>query len=241
MTTRGIFVTATDTEVGKTAVAGGLARIASRHGVDVGVMKPIASGGVRRGRGLVSEDALFLRHAARVKDQLDLINPLCFGPPLAPTVAAEQTGRAIDMSRVWRAFDELRRRHDFMIVEGVGGALVPIGDDLYVADMIKRMGLPTLIVARPNLGTINHTLLTVECLRGRGVKIAGIVLNDLRADQAGDAERTNPVVIAAFARAPVLGVVRDAAGLDVTKQKLGSITRCLQNALGEAGLDRVLS
>ena len=229
----GFFVTGTDSGVGKTVIAGGLAASLASIGVDVGVMKPIATGGQEHGsasvdangkisedanpngaasagevnRRLVSEDAVFLKHAAKVKDSLELINPICLREPLAPSVASELEGLPIDLERVDTAFNQLRQKHEFMVVEGVGGLAVPIHDDILVAHLAARFELPLIIVARPTLGTINHTLLTVEFARSFDLEIHGIVLNGLRQDMVGLAESTNPAEISRLTNLPILGIV----------------------------------
>lgn len=174
---KGIFVTGTDTGVGKTLVASGLARLLKDRGVDVGVMKPVATGAKRLSDRLLSEDARMLMQAARCEDPYPIVNPICLHSPLAPTVAARVDRRPIELERIWTAFEALKKRHDFLIVEGIGGLLVPLGAGFYVVDMAKRMKLPILIVSRPCLGTINHTLLTIEAARRRRLSIKGIILN----------------------------------------------------------------
>ena len=186
----GIFITGTDTEIGKTVVAGGVAAALKAGGVDVGVMKPIASGGVEHKGCIVSEDAIFLKHAAQVDDALDLINPICLRHPLAPSVAAEIEETSIDLRQIDEAFAELCQRHEFIVVEGVGGIAVPICENVFVADLAQRFQLPLLIVARPNLGTINHTVLTVEFARSYNLEICGIVLN--ASQEAPNPETSHP-------------------------------------------------
>src|SRR5579862_6065339 len=145
------LVTGTDTGVGKTFVAGGLAAELARRHLPVGVMKPFATG-ARSVRGrLVSEDARFLKAAADVDDPLDLINPICLKPPLAPSMAAEVAKKAINLGKVWAAWRTLVRRHPTMIVEGVGGLLVPLLTRFTVADLAEKLHLPLLIVTRPAL------------------------------------------------------------------------------------------
>ena len=204
----GIFITGTDTGVGKTFIAAGIASAVQRQSVDLGVMKPVESGcPVRRGV-LVPNDALALMRAAKVTDDLDLVNPYCFRAPLAPSVAAAQEGTAIKLRKITSAFTKLKRKHSFMIVEGAGGILVPITDKRSFLDLAALFGLPVLIVARPGLGTINHTLLTVMALRQRKLPIAGIVINYSRDLCTGDAERTNPAVIEHRSGVSVIGIVR---------------------------------
>ena len=204
---RGIFITGTDTEIGKTVVAGGLAAALKAAEVDVGVMKPIASGGVEHRGRIVSEDALFLKRAAQVDDALDLINPICLRHPLAPSVAAEIEGVSIDPQKIDEAFAELCQKHEFIVVEGVGGIAVPICEEMLVADMTQRFQLPLLIVARPNLGTINHTVLTVEFARSYNLEICGIVLNASQEEPKGLAEKTNPKELERLTNLPILGTV----------------------------------
>jgi dethiobiotin synthetase len=201
------LVTGTDTGVGKTFVSGGLAAELARRGCSVGVMKPFATG-ARSVRGrLVSDDALFLRAAARTDDPLDLVNPVCLKPPLAPSMAAQLAKTPIDLKNVWSAYRTLSRRHSVVIVEGVGGLLVPLIGRLTVADFARKLRLPLLIVARPSLGTLNHTSLTVHAARSFGLRILGLVLNRAEPGRRGLAERLNPAALELFTRLPVLGEV----------------------------------
>ena len=206
-TPTGIFITGTDTEIGKTVVAGGLAAALKAAGINVGVMKPIASDGVEHKGRIVSEDAIFLKHAAQVDDALDLINPICLRHPLAPSVAAEIEGISIDLRQIDAAFAELCQRHEFIVIEGVGGIAVPVCEEMLVANLAQRFQLPLLIVARPNLGTINHTVLTVEFARSYSLEIFGIVLNASQEQSKGIAEETNPKELARLTRLPILGTV----------------------------------
>ena len=202
--TRSIFVTGTDTGVGKTYVAAGIARALRRRGVDVGVMKPVASG--------PSEDVAILKKAAGVDDSSELINPVHLRPPLAPSVAARLTKTRVDLRRVREAYQELTSRHDCMIVEGVGGLMVPLKDRYPVAMLAKELGLPLVIVTRPTLGTINHTALTVLAAHSFWLNVIGIVINYHEKFRVGPAERTNPGALETECRVPVLGEVRHGSG-----------------------------
>ncbi len=203
----GIFVTGTDTEIGKTIVAAGLVAALRREGADVGAMKPIASGGIEHGGRVASEDALVLLEAAGTDDPMDLVNPVCLSLPLAPTIAAEREGRPIDIGVVDRAWEKLRAAHDCVVVEGVGGAAVPITEELLAIDLAVRWALPVLIVGRPGLGTINHCMLTVDFVRHRGCEIIGVVFCDATGEPKGMAEATNADAVQRFAGVPVLGEV----------------------------------
>ena len=173
MTARGVFVTGTDTGVGKTLVACALVRGLRSLGLDVGVMKPVETGVGAAG----PRDAIALREAAGVDDPLELVCPFALALPAAPTVAAAAEGRRIDLEVIRRAFATLASRHGCVVVEGAGGLLVPVSDGASMADLARELGLPLLVVARASLGTINHTLLTLEAARTRGLRVAGIVIS----------------------------------------------------------------
>ena len=214
---RGVFITGTDTGVGKTLVAAGLAAWCHAQGLDVGVMKPIATGGTSRGRAgaLVSSDAQLLALAAGVHDAPSLINPICYREPLAPYAAALRSRRPIAWPAMFRAFHELTRRHAFLIVEGIGGLLVPLSARQTVADLIRQLHLPVMIVSRLRLGTLNHTLLSARQARHERLTVLGVVLNaadtpSSRAD-ARLAEQTNPLILARCLRVPPLGLLRHRA------------------------------
>jgi dethiobiotin synthetase len=173
--TRGCFVTGTDTGVGKTVVAAALAICLRQRGLNVGVMKPVETG--VRERGSTLSDAEYLRAAGRVVDPVDVISPYRLAAPLAPLAAARQAGTVIEMDRILAAYERLAAGHTLMVVEGIGGVLVPIGHHFNVRDLIARLGLPTVVVGRATLGGVNHALLTVEALKQRRIAILGIVLN----------------------------------------------------------------
>ena len=205
----GLFVTGTDTEVGKTVVAGAIADWFRRRGRRVGVLKPVATGCAHRREGLVSEDAEFLAHCADARFPLDVICPQRYAEPLAPAVAAERAGVPVDWEAVARSLRMISAGSDVMIVEGVGGAMVPLDAKHTVLDLARWLALPAVVVARPALGTINHTLLTVEALRAAGVAVAGVVVNRYPAESATVAEETNPRAIEKWGKVPVLCIVPD--------------------------------
>ena len=209
LTLPGLFVTGTDTGVGKTLVAGAIADWFRRRRRRVGVLKPIATGCVRRREGLVSEDAEFLAHCADARVPLDVICPQRYLEPLAPAIAAERAGQPVDWAAVNRSLRMMTAASDVMIVEGVGGALVPLDANTTVLEFAQWLQLPAVVVARPNLGTINHTLLTVRTLRDAGVRVAGVVVNRYTTDGAGVAEETNPRAIEKWGKVPVLCIVPD--------------------------------
>jgi len=220
--TAGLFITGTDTEVGKTVVAGAIAAVLREGGHDVGVMKPVASGCLRRREGLVSEDAEFLAQVADAPEPLPEICPLCFAEPLAPTVAAARAGRAVDLTPVWDAWARLRKAHEVLLVEGIGGILCPVTETQSVADLARGFGLPVLVVARSGLGTLNHTAMTVEVARARGLEVAGVVVNRYHHDAPDLAEQTNPDEIQRLTGVPVLGLVPDDPATDPKAGAIGA-------------------
>jgi dethiobiotin synthetase len=197
---RGYFITGTDTGVGKTVVTCTLAAALRARGVDVGVMKPIASGGD------VSEDARLLKAAAQVDDSLELINPICLRQPLAPSVAARLEGRCVTWEPIRDAFRELTDRHEVLLVEGIGGLLVPLGPGS-VVDLAHQLGLPLLIVARTNLGTINHSLLTWSVAQQHQLPVAGWIFNHPTAAPRGLAESSSPAEIVRLSGCASLGTL----------------------------------
>lgn len=202
---KGIFITGTDTGVGKTYVGAGLAAALREQGIDVGVMKPAETGCLPRKGALAPRDALNLMKAGGVDDPLDLVNPYRFRAPLAPAVAAAREGKQIEIRRIVSAFRTLARKHACMVVEGAGGIMVPLTNSHNYLDLAGLLGLPVLVVARPGLGTINHTLLTVMALRSRRLRIAGIVINHRSRKRPGLAERTGPRVIERMSDVPIIG------------------------------------
>jgi len=234
----GLFVTGTDTEVGKTVVAGAIARSLRRVGTRVAVFKPVACG-CRRGReGLMSSDAEFLAACADSTLALAEISPVRYASPLAPNVAAQRESRAVDLGAVFEAYRRLEGQADLVVVEGIGGLLCPLTDEFWCIHLARMMDLAVVIVARAGLGTINHTLLTLHAARSANLRVAGVVINWYRPDDAPPAGEagpaaappdlsvlTNPAQIAERGRAPVLALVPDEPANSVEQATLGPDTR----------------
>ena len=181
---RGVFVTGTGTEVGKTVVAAALARTAQAAGARVAVFKPAVSG--LADYPLRPEvwdcaaelpDHVLLRLASGSAQADDEIAPYRYGPAVSPHLAAELSGEPIDPDRLRGAALDATEDTDLLVCEGVGGFLVPLTPDYLVRDLARDLGIPVVIVAPPGLGTINHTLLTIEAVRGAELEIAAVVLN----------------------------------------------------------------
>lgn len=194
----GIFITGTDTGVGKTVATATLGLLLRQHGLDVGVMKPVQCGG---------DDAAFLKKILALKDDLDEINP-CYSPkPLSPHLAFPMTRRKIDITKILKMYAVLAQRHDIVLVEGAGGIHVPLMKDYFVSDLIRELGLDAVVVARLGLGTINHSLLTVNYARDHGIEVRGVLFSCLTNRRGGVPEKTNPEAIAQLGEVPVLGTI----------------------------------
>jgi dethiobiotin synthetase len=202
----GFFFTGTDTGVGKTLIAGAIAKALTDAGKRVGVMKPLESGCRRADGQLVAEDALFLKKMSGTADDLALICPYALARPLAPGIAAEKEQVAISLETIATAFARIAARHDLVLVEGAGGLMVPVTQEHLTIDLIRLLGLPLIIVARTALGTINHTLLTVKQAQQEGLAVRGVILNKT-SPEPDESEETNPGVIERFSNVRLLGVV----------------------------------
>jgi dethiobiotin synthetase len=203
----GLLITGTDTGIGKTVIAGAIARQLRLAGKRVAVCKPCGSGCVHRREGLVSEDAEFLAHCAGSPHPLHIVCPQRYAEPLAPAVAGQRAGQPLDWAEVQRCIDEMSTGSEVMIIEGVGGIMVPMDEKHTMLDVASWLNVPAVVVARAGLGTINHTLLTVNALRARGVRVAGVVINNYPAENPGVAEETNPKAIEKWGKVPVLCIV----------------------------------
>jgi dethiobiotin synthetase len=201
---KGIFVTGTDTDVGKTIVSSGIAAALKRRGHDTGVFKPMLSGVKREDP---TSDTMLLKKYSGDESALRDITPYQFDEPLAPYLAARLQGCEVPFSELINCWNDMKEQHDFFIVEGAGGISVPFGRDYLVSDVAEYIGFPLIIVARPNLGTLNHTYLTVDYARRCGLHVLGVVVNGLDEKEKGVAEETNPAMIEQFCNVPVLGVI----------------------------------
>jgi len=222
---KGFFITGTDTGVGKTVIAAALIKAVHMLGLRACGMKPIETGCLKQGfevqsstfnvqrsefedqnESLIPADGMFLRTIAGTEESIDLITPVRFENPLAPLPASEIEGMPVDIEKIREAFSFLSRNYDAVVVEGIGGLLVPIGGDYFVLDLARDFGLPLIVVSKPGLGTINHTMLTVNCALKEGLIVAGIIVNYSHTPEGNIAENTNPEVIKRISPAPLIGV-----------------------------------
>ncbi len=206
---RGLFVTGTDTGVGKTHVASIILRELQASGVRTGAYKPVCSGAVLNAAGQpLWDDIVRLTTALARPECAELICPQRFLAPLAPPLAARAEGRSVDLSMLDAGLHAWSNECDGLVIEGAGGWFCPLTESLTFADWVTRWRWPVLIVARRGLGTINHTLLTVAAIRAAGLPLVGVVLNDSAHDQADPSLGENPGEIEARTGVPVFGEVR---------------------------------
>jgi len=181
MILKSLFITGTDTDVGKTYITSGLAITLRKMGIDIGVMKPFAAG-VAQKNGFKSEDVEILSKSAQINDSENLVNPQFFPIPASPYTAWKKLKIKPKISLILSSFKKLSNIHEMMLVEGMGGILTPILKDYYVTNLIKDMKIPTIIVTRSKVGTVNHTLMTVKMCEKYKIPIKGIIINNFDGD-----------------------------------------------------------
>ena len=172
-----LFITATDTDIGKTYVCAGLAHSLKKLDIDVGIMKPFACG-VKQKTGFSSNDLTILSKAAMVNDAEELLNPFFFPIPASPYTAAKNLGVKIDIDYLMKCFRKLDKIHDVMLVEGIGGIMTPILKDYAIIDLIKDLEANTIIVTSSKIGTINHTIMTCNMCKNMKIPVKGLIINN---------------------------------------------------------------
>jgi len=195
---QGIFITGTDTGVGKTVTTLALGLMCKEKGIDVGVMKPVQCAG---------QDAQWLKRSLSLKDPLREINPYFAKEPLSPDLAFRRKRQTIDVGRIHSLYKKLQDRHELMLVEGAGGLMVPLKKNYLISDLIKDLDLEVIIVSRLGLGTINHTLLTVQLAQSLGLRVKGIIFCESTKGSKGVVEHTNPGIIKQYTTVPLLGTI----------------------------------
>lgn len=203
--TRSCFIVGTDTGVGKTLVTSALLYGYGQQGLKTAGMKPVAAGCVEENQRLISEDVAMLMSAGNVMAGLEQHNPYAFAPPIAPHIAAQQVNEIIKPRVIQAAYQELSGLAEVVIVEGVGGFRVPLGEQLDTADLAQILNIPIVLVVGMRLGCINHALLTVEAIQARGLELVGWIANRIDPDMAAFEE--NLQALEQHIPAPCLGVL----------------------------------
>ena len=215
---KGIFISGTDTGIGKTVVTASLASCLKQNSITVNAIKPLQTGTILP--GLI--DIEFVYKVLGEIYEIDKVCPYRFSDPLAPYVASNLESKDIDIEKIKNLIDESIKRFDVTLVEGAGGLLVPIKENYYMTDLIKEAGLELAIVIRPNLGTINHTLLTVKHARSKGIKILGLIISNYP-KQPDLAEKTNIQLIEKLSGERIVGFLPVLEDIDVEKGKTGKL------------------
>jgi dethiobiotin synthetase len=193
-----IFITGTDTNVGKTYAATVLGALLQKQGYDVGYMKPVQCAG---------QDSAFVKKQLNIKDEDKLINPFFAPEALSPHLALKRAKNKFNVHKVKKALKKLEKRHDVILIEGAGGIMVPLSDEYFTVDLIRDLDASLVIVSRPGLGTINHTLLTINQAKAYGLRIKGIVFSETHTKKKTLPEQTNPSEIERLSGIRVLGCI----------------------------------
>lgn len=223
---KGIFVTGTDTGVGKTVVTAALAHSLIQSGVNVGVMKPIQTGAALP----VLKDLEFVELVTEKSFVQEQYCPYIFKDPLSPYTASILEERHISIDKIKDSYNHLSSIHDLVLVEGAGGILVPILDEYTMADLARELGLSLIIVSRPDLGTLNHTTLTVEYAKSQGLTVLGIVISNFPVEP-GLAEKTNPQILIQMGGLPILGVLPEDREISVEEGRVGGLRESSKSSL----------
>jgi len=201
---KSLFITGTDTDVGKTYVTAGLAVTLRKMGIDVGIMKPFAAGTPQK-NGFKSEDIEILSRAAQVSDPEDLVNPQFFKMAASPYTASKSLKVKVKVKSVLSNFKKLSKLHSMLLVEGMGGIMTPILKNYFVTDLIKDMKLPAVIVTRTRIGTVNHTIMTCKMCEKYKIPIKGIIINNFDSD--GYTVKTLKRDLQSLTGVPILGTI----------------------------------
>ena len=201
---KSLFITGTDTDVGKTYVTAGLAVTLRKMGIDVGIMKPFAAGTPQK-KGFKSEDVEILSRAAQVSDHEDLMNPQFFKMAASPYTASKSLKVKVKVKSVLSNFKKLSKLHTMLLVEGMGGIMTPILKNYFVTDLIKDMKIPAVIVTRTKIGTVNHTIMTCKMCEKYKIPIKGIIINNFDSD--GYTVKTLKRDLQSLTGVPILGTI----------------------------------
>lgn len=225
-----IFITGTDTSVGKTVITAGLLAVFQKRGHKTVAVKPFQTGACFSQGELLSPDVMFYREAGLLEEPPEVLNPVSLEPPAAPWVASIISETPIDVSKVYQTVENVLQRYDVVLLEGAGGLCVPVRKDFLMADLVRELGCPVLVVARGALGTINHTLLTVSYARACGIPVLGMVINGIKPGE-DRVESYNPRVIKELTGVPLLGTVPFSSLIDVDKREVGDLVELIETTL----------
>ncbi len=229
---RGVFITGTDTDVGKTIVTAGFLRQLRRAGVNAASMKPVQTGAEVSSDGILTAPDLRVHHKAAEwvppPGEADLMAPYLYEPACSPHLAGRMAGSYPDIGHIADCARQLEERYEFLLVEGAGGVYAPLTESETMLDLMKALGYPVLLVAHRGLGTINHTLLSIEALRSAGLKIMGVVFNEIEDVQPDFIKEDNPETVKSFGGVEILGNIDFLAPLESDPDSAwGQFDRCM--------------
>ena len=213
-------------------VTAGLTAVLRKHGIKAMAVKPVQSGGLERDGRLVSEDALFYKRAASLEQNPEELNFYCLPEPLSPHLAARRSGIRIDPQVIVAGCQKMEEEYEVLLIEGAGGLCVPLVEHTFtIADLIKLLKAPLIVVARPGLGTVNHTVLTVRYAQMLGLEVRGIIFNGFNKERVTVAEKDNPATIAAMTGVKICGRLPYIPGLSVENCETADITEQVEKYL----------
>lgn len=220
---KSLFITGTDTDVGKTYVTAGIAVTLHKMGVDVGIMKPFAAG-IAQKKGFKSKDVEILSKSAQVNDPESLVNPQFFQMSASPYTAWKSLKTKPKIPTILSSFKKLTKKHTLILVEGMGGIMTPILKEYYITHLIKDMKIPSVIVTQSKVGTVNHTMMTVKMCEKYKIPIKGIIINDFDSDGYKTRELTrdlkNLLGIPILGSIPFIDDLSDSSLYNVFKKNL---------------------
>ena len=181
MRDKGVFIIGTDTEIGKTTIAAGLGNLLIKNGIRVGVMKPFAADSMQYSKEFPSRDTKILKEATNSQEHNNIINPFFYNIPSAPYLVSkiQKNFKQIDPKKILEIFHALQKKNEFVIVEGLGGLMVPLTKSLYIADVVKMLNIPVILIMSNKIGTINHIVMTAFLCRHYKLNVIGIIINNI--------------------------------------------------------------
>jgi dethiobiotin synthetase len=236
---KGLFITGTDTEVGKTVVTAGLLRALRRRGVDAVSMKPVQTGAVALKGTLTAPDLEYHHHAAGLEpDESEhaLMAPYLYEAACSPHLAGRMAGESPKVPRILEAAQSLAAKHELLLVEGAGGVYAPLNESATMLDLMQALGLPVVLVARRGLGTINHSLLSIRAIEAAGLPLLGVVFNEVGPGEEDFIKKDNPNAVATFGKVEVLGNVDYLENIEAEPQSAWStFEHCAARLLERVG------
>jgi len=233
MPAQGLFITGTDTGVGKTVVTAAILAYFQHQGKKAGFMKPIETGVDNECSSPANSDALFLMETGGIEDPLAEVCPIRLKPAASPFQAAMIENRSIQPETILSAYEKLSGQYDWMLVEGIGGVQVPITRDYGMVELMRDLGLPAVVVVRYQLGTLNHTLLTLDTLKQKGIPVKGVIFNRTEPETPDAIEQDQPRLIEELSGTQVLGEFPYIDNLNTqsfSPERLKQLERCIDFA-----------